>query len=291
MTSRRLERGLTAAVFGVAIAAVLPCVASAQQGLTLDELLEMRRKGVSSRQVLRYVQEYCIAFVMSDSIGRLVSDAGGDAQLVAGLRTACTTEAPLARIVPGMLLDADLSVASALGEFSSADRLCTARFEKTGLRFANQRRSGGCVIGYPADPLDGPLRLELTVTDLGALRTGLVVLGFGRVGDEWNHYAFSIDAEQHAELCVNVRESCRRLLSRARVTSIQTARGAKNRMQVEIRDRQIALAINGKPLATYSADSPIVGTLVLGVGPRTSVILERLSARSLVGEQSTARAP
>lgn len=282
---------MIAAVFGVAIAAFTPHAASAQQGLTVDELIEMRKKGVSARQVLRYIQEYCIAFVMNDSIGRVVLDAGGDQQLVAGLKTACTTEAPLARIVPGMLLDVDLSVASSLGEFASGDRLCTARFEKTGLRFANQRRNGGCVIGYPSDPFDGPLRLELTISDLGAMRSGAVVLGFGRVGEAWNHYAFTIDADQHAELCVNLRESCRRLLQRSRVTSIQTARGAKNKIEIEIRDRQISLAINGQPLASYNAEDPVAGTLVLGVGPLTSVLFEKLTAQSLIGERSTARLP
>ena len=291
LTTRRLARGFAAAIFGVAMVAATPRVASTQQGLTIDELLEMRKKGVSSRQVLRYVQEYCIAFAMNDSIGHLVTDAGGDAQLVAGLRSACTTEAPLAHIVPGMLLDADLSVASALGNFASSDRLCTARFEKSGLRLSNQRRNGGCVIGYPADPFDGPLRIELTISELGSPQKGAAVLGFGRDGEAWNHYAFSIDSDHRAELCVNVRDTCRRLLARTRVTSIQTARGNKNRMQVEIRGRQVSLAINGQPLATYNAESPVVGTLVLGVGPLTSVVFERLSAQSLIGERSTARLP
>jgi len=291
VTSRRFRRGLGAAIFGVACVAGLPRAAAAQQGLTVDEVVEMRKKGVSTRQVLRYVQEYCLAFSMNDSIGRLVKDAGGDAELVAGLKTTCTIEAPIVHIAPGTLLDADMTANSGVGEFSSPDGLCTAHFEKGGLRFTNKRRTGGCVIGYPTDPLDGPVRLTLAIADLGTQRSSSVALGFGRVGNDWNHYAFSIGADQHAELCLTIRETCRRLVTQSRVASIQTGPGAKNRLDVEIRNRQISLSINGQPLAIYDAPAAVTGTLVLGVGPLTSVVFEKLSAQSLVGDRATARLP
>ena len=189
------------------------------QGLTLAELVDLRRNGVSPRQILRNAEEYCISFVITDSVARVLRDSV-DASIVDRLRQICTTAAPLARIAPGTLLDVDFRVASSLGEFVSTDRLCSARFEERGLRFINRRRQGGCVIGYPSDPLDGAVRMELTVSGLGAQRSAAVVLGFGRSGVEWNHYSFSIDAEQRIELCVNTRDACRRLFYRTHVAAV-----------------------------------------------------------------------
>lgn len=290
----RLEkyRGLGLLGAGFIVLTLMPSSARGQaQGLTLDEVMEMQRKGVSVRQMLRSAQEYCIAFVLTDSTLKALRAAGAEEQLIQGLRQTCTTEAPLTRMQPGMLLDVDFSKASALGEFISEDGVCTARFAPNGLRFENRRREGGCVIGYPSDPLEGPVRIEMTISDLGAPRPATVVLGFGRQGEEWNHYSFSIGSDQRAELCVNVGDKCRRLVSRSRVTGILTQPGAKNQMAVEVRGRSILLAVNGQQIGTFTADGPVTGGLVLGVGPMTHVIFEQLKARSLVGERTTAEAP
>jgi hypothetical protein len=288
--SRRSKvRGLGLLGAGLTILALTPSATHAQaQGLTLDEVVEMQHRGVSTRQMLRSAQEYCIAFMLTDSTLRVLRAAGAEQQLLDGLRQTCTTEAPLARMQPGMLLDVDFSKASALGEFTAEDGLCTARFARNGLRFENRRREGGCVIGYPSDPLEGPVRIELTMSDLGAQRPGTVVLGFGRDGDGWNHYSFSIDTYQRAELCLNLGDKCRRLVARSRVTGILIQPGAKNQLVVDVRGRNLTLAVNGQQVGTYTADSPVNGGLVIGVGAMTKVVFEQLKARTLGSERTTA---
>jgi hypothetical protein len=274
---------------GLAVLAIAPSRVQGQaQGLTLDEVLDMQRRGVSTRQVLRSAQEYCIAFTLSDSTLRVLRAAGAEQPLIDGLRQTCTTEAPLTHMLPGMLLDVDFAKATALGEFAAEDGLCTARFARNGLSFENRRREGGCVIGYPSDPLSGPVRIELTVSDLGNQRPGTVVLGFGRVGEQWNHYTFSIDTYQRAELCVNIDGKCRRLVGKSRVTSILIQPGAKNQLAVEVRGRNLLLAVNGQQVGTYVAETTVEGGLVIGVGPMTRVVFEQLRARSLAGERTTA---
>ncbi|HEX6049650.1 MAG TPA: hypothetical protein VFZ21_10280 [Gemmatimonadaceae bacterium] len=260
---------------------------AAQPGITLAEMIELKRSGVSSRQILRSAQTYCIAFLLSDSVARIIGDSL-DQTMVEPLRQACTTESAIAHVEPGTLLDADFGRASAIREFVSQDRLCSVRYERPGLRFANRRQGGGCVIGYPSDAVDGELRIELTVSDLASRRTNTVVLGFGRIREEWNHYSYSIDAQQQVELCVNVRTTCRRLLQRARVAAVSVQPGAKNRLEVELRGRNIHLGVNGQRVATYVADAPVTGTLVLGTGANSSVIFERLTVRDLIGERATA---
>lgn len=289
MSLRAKIRGLGLLGASVIVLGLVPSIARAQaQGLTLDEVVDMQRHGVSNRQVLRSAQEYCIAFMLSDSTLKVLRAAGADQQLIDGLRQTCTTEAPLARMLPGMLLDVDFSKASALGEFAAEDGLCTARFARNGLSFENRRREGGCVIGYPSDPLEGPVRIELTMSDLGAQRPGTVVLGFGREGDGWNHYTFSIDTYQRAELCINQGGKCRRLVSRSRVTAILIQPGAKNQLAVEVSGKNVVLAVNGQQVGTYAADAPINGGLVIGVGAMTKVVFEQLKARTLAGERTTA---
>jgi hypothetical protein len=282
-------RGLGLLGATIAVLGSSPSRAQAQaQGLTLDEIVDMQHKGVSTRQMLRSAQEYCIAFTLTDSTVRALRSAGAEQQLIDGLRNTCTTEAPLTRMLPGMLLDVDFAKASALGEFTSEDALCRARFARNGLSFENRRREGGCVIGYPSDPLTGPVRIELTVSDLGNQRPAMVVLGFGRDGDQWNHYTFSIDTYQRAELCINADGRCRRILGKSRVTSILIQPGAKNQLAVEVRGRNVLLAVNGQPIGNYTADVPVTGGLVIGVGAMTRVVFEQLRARSLVGERTTA---
>ena len=289
MSKRPIASGLGVLGASLIVLALSPSRGRAQaQGLTLDEIVEMQHKGVSTRQMLRSAQEYCIAFTLSDSTLRVLRAAGAEQQLIDGLRQACTTEAPLARMQPGMLLDVDFSKASALGEFTAEDGLCIARFARNGLSFENRRREGGCVIGYPSDPLEGPVRIELTLSDLGAQRPATVVLGFGREGDGWNHYTFSIDTYQRVELCLNIGDKCRRLVSRSRVTGILIQPSAKNQMAVEVRGKSVSLAVNGQQVGAYMADAPINGGLVIGVGAMTKVVFEKLKARSLAGEATTA---
>jgi hypothetical protein len=282
LTRAWLRRGFATAGLVILALVMTPHTARAQ-GITLGEIFELHRSGVSARQILRNAQEYCIAFVITDSVARVLRDSL-DRNFADDLRQTCTTTSPLARIAPGTLLDVDFAVAKSLGEFVATDRLCSARFEALGLRFANRRRQGGCVIAYPADPLDGPVRIELTVSGLGTQRAAAVVLGFGRDGSEWNHYSYSIDGEQHVELCVNAREACRRVFYRARVAAVNTAPDAKNRLEVEVRGRNVSLAVNGQLMGTYVAPEAVRGGIVLGVGPFTNVLLEKLVVRSIAAE-------
>jgi len=68
---------------------------TAVKALSLAEVIDLHQHGVSSRQILRSAQTYCIDFSMEDdSVRRQLTVAGSDTLLVGGLTNVCTTAKP-----------------------------------------------------------------------------------------------------------------------------------------------------------------------------------------------------
>lgn len=273
-----LRVALGAAGLALAVLAV-PTRARAQaDALTLNEVLDLRRRGVSNRQILRAASDYCVAFAVTDSVERAIAQSGGDSALVSGLRTACG--APTTRVAPGVLVDDDISGGRSLGAFVSSDQLCMARLESHGVRIENRRRRGGCVIAYPSDPVSGNVRIALTMSDLLGGRDAQVVLGFGR-SDSWDQYSIVVSGAGRVEMCRAEREGCKSLITRVGVTNVRAGPETTNELAVEIRGRVIQLFVNGERLGEYQAPEPPSGGLVLGVGASSSAVFRHLSVRQL----------
>jgi hypothetical protein len=83
------------------------------------------------------------------------------------------------------------------------------------------------------------------------------------------------------ELCWNADRVCNSLLKVNDVASLQTEPTAVNHLGVEVRGQEIALLVNEKRVGQYTADAPIGGRLMLGVGPQTSLLFVRLRATPL----------
>jgi hypothetical protein len=268
----------------VAAAGALLCgtaqVSRAQgSALTLTEVMDLRKHGVSTRQIIRNATEYCISFALTDSIVRELETSGADSSLIGGLRLACTNRT--ARVSePGVVVDDDFSFGATRDGLTWNDSRCIARADSTGLRLENRRSESVCMMGYPAGPLDANVRIELTVRGVGITRSGLVVLGFGRDPIEGVQYSYSISADRRVELCRSENEACRRLLFKTRVIAVKQG-SEENTLAVEIRGKELALFVNDFPIGTYTADSDVTGGMTLGVGPGTKVLVKHVRARLL----------
>jgi hypothetical protein len=268
----------------VAAAGALLCgaaqVSRAQSSaLTLAEVMDLRKHGVSTRQIVRNATEYCISFALTDSTVRELETAGVDTSLVSGLRLACTNRT--SRVSePGIVVDDDFSFGATRDGLTWNDSRCIARADSTGLRLENRRSESVCMMGYPAGPLDANVRIELTVRGVGLTRGGLVVLGFGRDAIEGIQYSYSITADRRVELCRSENDACRRLVFKTRVIAVKQG-SEENMLAVEIRGREVSLFVNDFPIGTYVADSDVAGSISLGVGPGTKVLVKHVRARLL----------
>jgi hypothetical protein len=276
--ARRRSLVLAAATFVGAVP--LARLGAQSKALTLAEVIDLRRNGVSSRQILRNAREYCIAFALSDSVRRELSVAGADTTLVGGLVDVCSTHRPAKPAIPP-LIDDVFARTTASQAFAWNDRRCKARFEAGGIRLENQSADALCMMRYPSAELSSSVRVELTVAQLGAVPTSVAMLGFGRSGNASNHYAVSVAANGRVELCWNADRLCSPLVQRNGVAALHLGPTDENQIAVEIRDREITVLVNGVATATYTADGPVVGRLSLGVGPRTSLVALRLHAVTL----------
>jgi hypothetical protein len=90
-----------------------------------------------------------------------------------------------------------------------------------------------------------------------------------------------VTGDKRIELCQTAIGSCRRLAYQTGVSAIKLGRADENRLQVETRGREIILSINDVRLERYIADADVAGSVALGIGPGTRVLLSRLTARSL----------
>ncbi len=163
------------------LAASAPALPGQANALSLSEVLSLQQRGVSARQILRSARDYCIAFTVTDSIGRALAAAGADTMLLSGLRDACVVK-PSPPLPPGVLLDDDFKSA---GLFAAGDHLCAVRPDARGLRIEN-RRETGCAIAYPLALDSGDVRLELSVAELAGNARATVVLGFGKDSVSWD---------------------------------------------------------------------------------------------------------
>ena len=285
-TSRRWQLAVGAVGFFGAV----PVLRAQTQALTLAEVIELRTQGVSSRQILRNAQQYCISFTVNDSIRRQLDAAGADSALVSGLRATCSRRevpVPTPTAPSDFVLNDDFSHGGGRGGFRLGDRRCSVRADSNALRLENSARDMVCVTGYPSDPLDDNVRIEVVVTRLGASRHGLLVLGFGRDPELAGQYSFSVTADRRVELCRSDGGTCQRLIYKTGVAAIQTGSADENRLAVEVRGRRITLFVNGQSIDSYTANRSVVGALSLGVGPGTNVNITQVVARRLAA--ATAR--
>lgn len=254
------------------------------EALSVDDVVQLRQRGVSTHQILYYARTYCVAFVLTDSIERLLRAAGADGTLLEGLRVTCTTEAPLTRRTAGTLLDVEFASAHGLPGSNSSDGLCSATFETGGLRFDNWRRDAACLIDYPSDPIPAGVSLELTISGLAASYEQVAVLGFGHPSGLAIHYLLSIGRDQRVRLSWNSASSSRTLLDRY-ASGIGATPSGRDVVRVDVRGRQLRVVVDGKTVGIAEAPDDVSGGLMLGVGPRTKVLFEHLRVRVLGNDE------
>ena len=255
-------------------------ISAQTKALTLAEVIDLRKNGVSSRQILRNAREYCISFSMNDSVRRELSVAGADTTLVGGLGDVCSTQRSARPALPP-LIDDEFVRTSSSQAFAWSDRRCRARFDSSGIRLENASSDAQCLMRYPSAELAANVRIELTVAQLSASPGGTALLGFGRSGNTSNHYAVSVGADRRVDLCWNADRVCSPLVRPGVAAGVKLGPGEENQVAVEIRDHEISVFVNGAAIANYTADGPVTGRLSLGVGPRTSLVVRRLRATTL----------
>lgn len=249
--------------------------------LTLSEVLDLHRRGVSSRQILRSAQAYCVAFVVNDSAERQLLAVGADTVLIGGIRQSCVAASPSVQLAPGVFADDNFTAMSGFRPFTAGDRLCSARPDARGLRVENRRRGVGCAIGHPLELGDSNVRVELTVAELHGQRGAMAALGFGKDNDSWDQYSFGITNEGLFELCMSAGGRCRQLLFQKRVTTMPPEGVSQTRLKVEIRGREVSLYVDDERVGTYLAARAIVGSLSLGVGSASTAVFSRLRVERL----------
>jgi hypothetical protein len=302
MTLRMAARRLALAVASVIAVGGGPLNAWGQgEGLSLQEILDMRRRGVPTGRIVRSAQEYCVGFAVNDTIERRLLAVGADTTLIDGIRQSCVVTTPLVQLAAGVLLDDNLTTMAGLPWFSAADRLCTVRPDRQGLRVENRRGSTGCAIGYPFDLAAASVRIELTISELQGARGAMAALGFGRDSYSWDQYSFGITTDDRFELCLSVAGRCKPLVAQKRAGSVSmagamraatrggpadTVRRREVRLAIEIRGRDVVLFIDDERVGTHTASEALSGGLSLSVGARSTAVFRRLRVQRLEGAVS-----
>jgi hypothetical protein len=249
-----------------------------EKALSLTEVIDLRQHGVSSRQILRNAREYCIAFSLDDSVRRQLTIAGADTLLVGGLSNVCTTARAPEKPPPPPIVDDEFAQTNTSQGFTWSNPRCKARFESEGVRMENSAQDALCMVRYPSADMPADVRFDLEVSQLGVMHGGSVLLGFGRQERSGNYYSVSLGADRRVELCWNVERVCNSLYKVSDIAAVQTDPTGVNHLAVELHGQEIALIVNDQRVGQYSADAPIGGKLMLGVGPQTSLLLVRLRA-------------
>jgi hypothetical protein len=277
----RNSRSLIPRFVRVMVAALLlspSAIAHAQaKALTLGEVLELRQQGVSSRQILRSAREYCIAFQLDDSIRHQLTIAGADTLLVGGLNDVCTQSSAS----PPPIVQDEFGKSTTSQGFTWSDSRCKSTFENDGVRLENTASDAMCLVRYPSTDIPADVRVELEVTQLGSTKHGTLILGFGRQDRSNSYYSLSLSADHRLELCWNTDRQCNSLVKVADVGDLRGDAKSANRLAVEVRGKDIALLVNDARVARYTADTPVSGRLMIGVGPQTNLLLVRLRATRL----------
>ena len=251
---------------------------SAVKALSLGEVLDLRQHGVSSRQILRSAREYCIAFSLDDSVRRQLTVAGADTMLVGGLSDVCSTAKPPEKPPVPPIVNDEFAISNTSQGFTWTNPRCKARFENEGVRMEDASNDALCIVRYPSAEMPSDVRLDLEISQLGLMQHGSVLLGFGRQERSGNSYSVSVSADRQVELCWNADRACSSLLKVSAVDAVQTDANGTNHVIVELRGQEISLLVNDKRIGQYTADAPVVGKLMIGVGPQTSLVFVRLRA-------------
>ena len=254
---------------------------SAVKALSLGEVIDLRQHGVSSRQILRSAREYCIAFSLDDSVRRQLTIAGADTLLVGGLSNVCSTVRPPEKPPAPPIVDDEFALSNTSQGFTWSNPRCKARFENEGVRMEDASADALCMVRYPSQDLPADVRLDLEISQLGLMQRGSVFLGLGRQDRSGNYYSVSVSADRKVELCWNAARACNSLFKSASVDAVQTDANSTNHVVVELRGQEISLLVNEKRVGQYTADAPVMGKLMVGVGPQTSLVLVRLRATAL----------
>jgi hypothetical protein len=281
MTERRRLLANRGIVLPVALLLSIPATGRGQtKALSLTEVLDLREHGVSTRQILRSAREYCIAFTIDDSARHQLSIAGADSLLIGGLNSVCTTVKLPEKPLPPIIDDQFAETTTSQGFVWSSPR-CKARFEADGVRMENTGSVAMCMVRYPFGDLPASVRVDLDVSQLPTTKSGSIVLGFGWRELSTSYYSVNVSADRRLVLCWNSDRQCNALVKVSEVAAIRSEPDASNQISVEVRGRVITLLVNEARVATYSADGPVAGRLMLGVGPETSLLLVRLRATPL----------
>lgn len=249
-------------------------------GLTLAEVVGLRRQGVSPQRILRSARDYCVSFALNDSARRELSAAGADSTLVGGLREVCRSAAPKQE-APSLLVDEDFTGANAVEELIWDDASCTMHPDPEGLRLESTGRSGACVVGYPTGALRGDVRIDLQVTGLGAASQNIALLGFALQPETRGQLSLSITADKRVELCRVEATHCERLFYADRVLAMRSGRQETNQIAVEVRGRAVTIFVNDQAVGQYQADQDLSGGIAFGVGPGTRLLFGHLRALAL----------
>lgn len=277
-----------AAICSLALGGHPTALGAQGDALTLNEIMELRRRGVPTRRILRSAQDYCVAFTVNDSVERELVAVGADTALIGGIRQACVMSLPTVTLPDGVLLDDNFTAMSGVPPFTAPDRLCSARPDGSGLRVENRRLGVGCALGYPFDLGATSVRVELTIAELQGKRGAMAALGFGKSVDSWDQYSFSVTNDDRFEVCQAAGGRCRAVMVHKRDGAVRpagatatadSARAAgppEIRLVVEIRGRLLSFFVGDDLVGTYSTSDPITGSLSLGVGARSTAVFKRL---------------
>ena len=274
------------AVMTFALAAAVSAPAAHAQGsagssaLTLAEVVQLRRSGVPNTQIVQTARDYCIAFTVADTAERALRVAGADSALLAELRIACrpagvaparpATPAPSAAIV-----DDDFLGTRRLPENVLRTQSCRGRYADGGFVLASGDGQLGCTVGYPIE-LDGDVRIEVNLSMLDG-PDATVAVGFGRDRYSWDRWSFIVQANGRFELCRFEGARCTRLVpTTSGATAWRRTQRADNSLVIEIRGRILQLYLNDVRVAESLLQGSAAGQVVLGVGPRSSVLFKRL---------------
>lgn len=246
--------------------------------LTLAEVVQLRRSGVPTPQILQSAREYCVAFVVADSAERELRAAGADSTLLAGLRTACrpTSANGNASAPVTVIAEDDFRSTRRLPVSTTRMQSCRSRYDTDGFHLDSEDTQLGCTVGYPAVELTGDFRLELNLVLMNG-PDATVALGFWRDRYTSDRWSFNVQANGRFELCRFVGARCTRVMQPSSAATVwNRAARAENTLGVELRGRALRLFINDVEVAETVLESEQTGLLVLGVGPRSSAIFRSL---------------
>jgi hypothetical protein len=282
----RVMKGMVVAfaLFGTA-AAAQTTPTNAAQALTLTEVVELRRGGVPTSQILQSAREYCVAFIVADSAERELRSAGADSTLIEGLRGVCRAPtvalASAAETAASFFIDDDFKEIKRLPTSVLSSQPCRSRYDDNGFTLTSADAQLGCTVGYPSGALEGDLRIEVDVA-VSSGSNATVAIGFARARTSWDRLSFNVQSNGRYELCRFTGPRCTRLIpTNSGTQAWRRAARAQNRLAIEIEGTIVRLFVNDTKVAETDAGGDTTGHIVLGVGPSASVNFRQLRVTRL----------